>query len=166
MAKEMQSDNETIELTQEAHDELSAELEERKTVTRPKIAEEIKEARELGDLSENHAYTTAMERKDLNEDRITDLERMLKNTKVVTTSASTKVVMIGHSIEIENTANNRKKVVRLVGGEETLSADSREGKISTDSPIGRAIFKSKIGDVVKVDLGEREIEYKIVKFVK
>lgn len=166
MATSITKDDNVIELTKEAFDELNAELENRKNVIRPQLAVEISEARDLGDLSENHAYASAMEKKDFNEDRIVELEDMLKNAKIVKTTANTNIVLIGSTVEIENIENNRKKVITIVGSEETQSADSREGKISTDSPIGLAVYKAKIGDTVEVSIGEKNVRYKINRFIK
>lgn len=154
-----------MEMTQDAYDELKKELKERKSKFRKEIAQEISNARELGDLSENHAYTVAMEKKDLNEARIADLEDMIKNAKVVKTSTQTNVVRVGNKVEIENIASNSIKTVILVGTEETRSAEPGEGKISVDSPIGKAIVNSKIGETVVAKLPAREIEFKVLRFV-
>lgn len=160
-----QTDAYTIEITKESFDELLQELEERKNVLRKEIAKEISDARELGDLSENHAYTVAMEKKDLNEARISQLEVMVKNVKVVASHKSSSIVRLGSVVEIENTATGTTRVVTLVGSEQTRSAEPQEGKISIDSPIGEAILNAKLGDKVVAKLPDREIEFKIVKFV-
>jgi transcription elongation factor GreA len=101
------SNDDVLEITKEAFEELQTELEQRKNKLREEIAAEIKEARELGDLSENHAYSTAMEKKELNENRIAELESMLKNAKVASGSKSSKVARVGRSIEILNKKTNK-----------------------------------------------------------
>lgn len=153
-----------IEMTQDAFDELSKELQYRKDILREEIAKEIAEARELGDLSENHAYSVAMEKKEQNENRITELEDMLKKANVVTSSAG-NVVRVGKTVEIENLERKEKRIVTLVGSEETQSAEPNEGKISVDSPIGKAILNAKVGDEVEVHLPSKVVKYKIIKFI-
>ena len=157
--------DDTLVITQEAFEELSKELEYRITELRKEIAKEIAEARDLGDLSENHAYSVAMEKKELNENRISELENMLKVAEVVKEDKNAKVVRVGSTIEIENLDNASRRVITIVGSEETKSAEPGEGKISSDSPIGRAVMNSRVGDVVTVTLPEREIKFKIIKFV-
>jgi transcription elongation factor GreA len=154
-----------IEMTQSAYDELVKELEERKTLERDKIAKAISDARELGDLSENHAYTVAMEQKEMNENRIEDLEELLKNVHIVSNNNSTKVVTIGKSVQITNLETKKSKTVTLVGSEQTEAADPTKGMISIDSPIGKAIQNASVGDKVVVVLPAGQVEYKIDKFV-
>ncbi len=154
-----------IEMTQDAHDELTKELQYRKDILREEIAKEISEARELGDLSENHAYSVAMEKKEQNENRITELEDMLKKAKVVTGSDAGNIVRVGKTVEIENLEKKEKRIVTLVGSEETQSAEPNEGKISVDSPIGKAIFNAKVGDEVEVHLPTKVVKYRIIKFI-
>lgn len=160
------NDENLIKMTQSAYDELVAELENKQNVVRKEIAEEIAAARDLGDLSENHAYSVAMERKDLNENRISEIEDILKKSKIVEANTSDNFVSVGETVEIVNIDNKQTKVVTLVGSEETKSANPMEGKISTDSPIGKAIYNAKIGDTVEVVLPGRKVSYKINKLVK
>ncbi|CAG0939599.1 Transcription elongation factor GreA [Candidatus Brocadiaceae bacterium] len=159
-----------ITMTQASFDELSKELAYRKDVLRLEIAEEIAAARELGDLSENHAYTVAMDKKEMNENRINELESILALVFIVEETEKTSgdnFVNVGESVEIENTLNKQKRVVTLVGSEESKSANPTEGKISTDSPIGKAILNAKIGDVVEVILPNGQThQYKLTKFAK
>lgn len=155
-----------IEMTKASYDELVKELEYRKIKEREAIANEIAEARALGDLRENHAYTVAMERREYNENRINVLEDLIKEVVIVKDSASTKVVTIGKSVKIKNKKTGQERVVILAGSEEAEAADPREGKISIDSPIGVALNKSQIGAVVTVSLPAGEVEYEIVAFVK
>lgn len=150
-----------IELTQDAFNELQEELNHRKTTLRDEIATSIAEARDLGDLSENHPYKVAMEKRELNENRIVDLESMLKNAHVVSSSTSTDVVTIGKTVVLVNKKTKKARTFVLVGSEVTESADPKLGKISVDSPIGKAIFKAKLGDVVTVELPAGNIEYEI-----
>jgi len=162
-----QSENQ-ITMTQSSFDELKKELNYRIEELRPEIAEEISAARELGDLSENHAYTVAMEKKEMNENRINELESIIALVFIVDeTTNSDDIVNVGETIEIENIENSQKRNIVLVGSEESKSANPTEGKLSTDSPIGKAVLNAKIGDVVEVRLPSGKVnQYKINKFVK
>ncbi|GIW58913.1 MAG: transcription elongation factor GreA [Candidatus Dojkabacteria bacterium] len=161
-----QQSEDIIEMTQEAYDELKRELEERETVIRREIASEIAKARELGDLSENFPYQSAMEKKELNENRITDIKEMLRKAQIVTTSSNSNVVRVGNTVEIENIDTKQKRTITLVGAEETLSASPEEGKISIDSPVGKALNNAKVGDVVTVELPNREVKYKVLRLIQ
>ena len=162
-----QSENQ-ITMTQSSFDELKKELNYRIEELRPEIAEEISAARELGDLSENHAYTVAMEKKEMNENRINELESIIALVFIVDeTTNSDDIVNVGETIEIENIENSQKRNIVLVGSEESKSANPTEGKLSTDSPIGKAVLNAKIGDVVEVRLPSGKVnQYKINKFIK
>lgn len=162
--KKTQVDNEVLQLTAETHKELSEELENRINVVRLEIAEELNVARELGDLSENHAYQVAMEKREMNENRIVELEGILAVAQVVEDNKSDDIVGLGDTVEIENQEHKTKRIVTIVGSEDSMSANSVEGKISTDSPIGQAIFQAKLGDIVEVKLKDRGVKYKILKF--
>ncbi len=158
-----------ITMTQGSYNELVKELKHRIEVLRPEIAEEISAARELGDLSENHAYTVAMEKKEMNENRINELESITALVFIVDeqTTNTDNIVNVGETIEIENVENNVTRNIVLVGSEESKSANPAEGKLSTDSPIGKAVLNAKIGDVVDVKLPSGKVnQYKINKFVK
>ncbi|MCA9386606.1 transcription elongation factor GreA [Candidatus Dojkabacteria bacterium] len=161
--KKAQKDEELIQMTQASYDELVKELEFRKTTERENIAKEISAARELGDLSENHAYTVAMEKKDINENRISDLESLIKNVQIVKTSSSTSLVTIGSKVQITNLKTKKSREVTLTGSEQTEAADPSEGKVSKDSPIGSAILNARKGDIVHVKLPIGTVEYKIDK---
>jgi transcription elongation factor GreA len=157
--KKIQSDD-AVMVTQHGYDLLIAELEERK-VLREAIAKEIDEARDLGDLSENASYKEAMERKDLNENRIEELEALLSKVSIVKESQHDTVVTIGRSVEIKRTSDNSKKVITLVGSTE---ADPLKNKVSIESPLGKAILNSHIGDSFTLNLPTETVEYKITKF--
>ncbi len=164
-AKKTQDDN-IITMTQEAYDMLVQELNHRTKVLRKEIANEIAAARDLGDLSENHAYTVAMEKKDMNENRISELEAIVAVVKIVEENKSDNLVSVGETVEIQNMESNEKRVVTLVGTEESKAANPLEGKISVDSPIGRAVNNSQIGEIVEVVLPSKTVQYKVLKFAK
>lgn len=161
-----QSENQ-ITMTQASFDELTKELNYRINELREEIAEEISAARELGDLSENHAYTVAMEKKEMNENRINELESITALVFIAEESSGDDIVSVGETIEIENVETKQKRKIVLVGSEESKSANPADGKLSTDSPMGRAVLNAKIGDVVEVTLPNGKVtQYKVVKFVK
>ncbi len=160
------AESNALTMTQDAYDELKRELELRINVTRKEIAEEIKAAMDLGDLSENHAYTVAMEKKEMNENRILELEDILAIAKIVAGNKTDNFVNIGEPVEIQNVETKKNRIVVLVGTEESKAANPTEGKISVDSPIGKAIYNSMIGDVVDVSLQDKVVKYKVVKFAK
>lgn len=160
-----QNEGQLIEMTQEAYDELVNEIEHRKNTLREEIADEIAEARSLGDLSENHAYTVAMEKRERNENRISELEMIVKDVQIVSAKSSSKVVTIGKKVQIKNVKSGKSREVQLDGTEETGTADPRSGKVSIDSPLGVALHNSKIGDTVEVETPVGAVEYKIEKFL-
>jgi len=162
--KAAKSEKDVMILTQAGYDELVAELDQRKNETRPEIAEAIKEAKALGDLSENNAYSDAMERKDANENRIVELEYMLSIAQVSTASAKDKIIGIGHTVEIQKVGGTKRELT-LVGKADSQQADPTENKISIDSPIGMALNGAKIGDTVAVELPNGKVNYKIIKIV-
>lgn len=155
-----------IKMTQDAYNELVKELDYRQNVLRKEIADEIAAARDLGDLSENHAYTVAMEKKELNENRIMEIEDVIIKAVIADENTSDHFVSVGEQVEIENIENKSKRVVLIVGSEETRSANPLDGKISSDSPIGKAIINAKIGETVDVVLPSKTVQYKILRFVR
>ncbi len=122
------------------------ELEHRTTVVRQDIAQAIKEAKEQGDLSENAEYSEAKREQAENEARITQLEEMIKNAEVVAHDGRIKGVQIGSKVTI--TCNNSNHDFEIVGSNE---ADPSMGKISTESPFGKALMGHDVGDVVTVE---------------
>lgn len=164
--KATQTNENVLSMNQDSYDELKKELENRITNIRKDIADEIKAAMELGDLSENHAYTVAMDKKEMNENRILELEDILAIAKIVTSNASDNVVNIGEPVELLNVDTKEKRIVVLVGTEESKTANSLEGKISIDSPVGKAIHNAMFGDTVEVHLSRGAVKYKIGKAKK
>ena len=162
----VQSDLNIVELTQEKFDELKSEFENRQGPIREEIVNSISEARELGDLSENHPYKVAMEKLQMNENRISDLESMLKNAHIVTNSTiPSNIVTIGRRVKLLNKKTNKEKTFRLVGSETSEAADPLVGDISIDSPIGKAIFKAKVGSSVNAELPLGNVTFEIIGFV-
>ena len=129
--------NETI-LTAEGVRELEERLEYMKTVTRKEIAEQIKEARGFGDLSENAEYDEAKNEQSRIEGEIKQLEERLRNATIIDESAlNTKTVSIGSTVVVQEQGNNEKMTYVIVGSTE---ANPLEGKISNESPVGQALI--------------------------
>lgn len=159
-------DENVIRMTRDAYDELVKELDYKQNVLRKEIADEIAAARDLGDLSENHAYTVAMEKKELNENRILEIEDVILKAVIVEENTSDQYVSVGELVEIESIETKAKRTLQIVGSEETRSASPVDGKISSDSPVGKALINSKIGDIIDVILPNKTVQYKILRFVR
>ena len=137
----------TVYLTQEGLDNLKKELEDLINVRRPENVQAIKEARALGDLSENAEYDAARNEQAVIEARIKQLEKMLENVSIIT-DVSTDYVGIGNTVSIKYVDDEEEDEYKIVGSQE---ADPFESKISNESPIARALFNHKVGDIVTVD---------------
>ena len=136
-----------FELTQEGFDKKKEELYYLKDVRREEILEELKEARAQGDLSENADYDAARNAQAINEAKIADLENILKYSKIIRTDTSDDVVNIGKKVAVKYVGNDETKVFQLVS---TIEANPKEGKISVESPLGKAIRNCVKGDKVSV----------------
>lgn len=148
-------------VTKEGYEKILSEIEERETVIREKIADDIEKARQQGDLSENAAYKAAIEAKEFNESRIDLLREQMNNSEIIETDKSSKVG-IGKTVKIENVANTTQIEYQIVGHNE---ADPSQRKISLDSPIGKALVDKIVGDKVLVATPGGEVEF-IIKTVK
>ena len=151
--------NETI-LTAEGIRELEERLEYMKTVTRKQIAEQIKEARGFGDLSENAEYDEAKNEQSRIEGEIKQLEDRLRNATVIDESMlNTKTVNVGSTVVVQEQGSSEKVTYLIVGSTE---ANPLEGKISNESPVGEALLGHGKGDVVEVTTPGGQIEYTIL----
>jgi transcription elongation factor GreA len=145
-------------LTQVGVDELKQEH-SNLVSQRGAVAERIKQARELGDLSENAEYQTARDEQDRLEGRISELEHILQNVQVIKISKNNGEVRLGSVVELKN-GNGKPTRFQVVG---TLEADPLNGKISDESPIGQALLGKKKDDKVEITLGKKTTTYKVVK---
>ncbi len=142
-------------LTAEGVDELNAELAEL-VAARAKIAERVKTAREFGDLAENAEYSSARQEQDKNEARISEIENILQNVEVIKKPRSDMQVQLGSTVKLKGSAG--AKEFKIVG---TVEADPLSGKISDESPIGKALIGKKPGDKVEIKAGSEVSSYKI-----
>lgn len=149
-----------IMLTTEGLKKLEDELLTLKTVTRNEIAEKIKTARGYGDLSENAEYDEAKNEQAKIEARIVELEAMLKNAQLIEQSdAAADEVTIGATVKVNNVKLGKDAVYTIVGSAE---ADAGMGKISDESPVGKALLGHKIGETVDVPVPNGTIPFKIL----
>jgi len=148
-------------LTAEAYKKLKEELEYLRKVKRKEIAQRVQEAKELGDLSENADYQKAKEDQAALESRIIELEEFLKRA-VIIQPKKTDRVEIGSIIEVENLSQStsKKQVFTIVGSHE---AQPLEGRISNESPLGKAFLGKKVGEIVDVETPKGKVQYKILK---
>ena len=139
---------------------LEDELENLKVVKRKEVAGKIKEAREQGDLSENAEYDAAKDEQRDIEARIEELEKILKNAEVVVEDdVDLDTINIGCTVDVYDKEFEEEIVIQLVGSTE---ANSLEGKISNESPVGQALMGKKVNDVVDVETQAGVIQYKVL----
>ena len=152
------------EMTYEGVKELQNELEKRKTELSIEIAERLKEARALGDLSENSEYDDAKEAQAKNEGRIAEIEVILKHAKIIDeTSISSKKVTLGSIVKLKDLELNEEMTYTIVGPQEE---DICKIKISNESPVGSAIMGQEVGQTVTVRSPSGEIQYEILEIKK
>ena len=147
-------------LTKKGYEERVALLENLKVVRRKEVAQKLKEAREQGDLSENAENDAAKDEQRDIEARIEELEKILKNAEVfVEEEADLDKVSIGCQVKILDCEFDEELTYKIVGSTE---ANSLKGKISNESPVGKALLGKKVGDTVTVTTPAGEFEYKIL----
>lgn len=146
-------------MTREGLQALEDELQDLKENKRYEIAQKIKEAREQGDLSENAEYDAAKDEQRDIEARIEELEGILKYAEVVEEEAGSDAVNIGATIRILDVDLGEEVEYRLVGSTE---ADSLNGKISNESPLGSALLGMRVGETVSVETEYGKFDYKVL----
>ncbi|WP_160721855.1 transcription elongation factor GreA [Bacillus sp. USDA818B3_A] len=147
-------------MTQAGKDKLVQELEYLKSVKRKEVVERIKIARSFGDLSENSEYDSAKEEQAFVEGRITTLENMIRNAKIIAESEMAgDSVALGRSVTFIELPDGEEETYSIVGSAE---ADPFEGKISNDSPIAKSLLGKKVGDQVTVQTPGGEMNVRIV----
>ena len=152
-------------LTKESLEKFRKELEYLKTEKRKEIGEKLKVAISFGDLSENAAYQQAKEDQSFLEGRILELEQLIKNAEIVEKKHHTGWVQVGSIVYLHNLAEKKKffkkpEKFEIVGAAE---ADPLAGKISVESPIGKALLNKPKGAIVDIETPQGKIRYKIVK---
>lgn len=147
-------------LTYEGLKKLEDEVQTLKVVKRKEVAQKIKEAREQGDLSENAEYDAAKDEQRDIETRIEEIEKILKNAEVVVEDeVDLDKISIGCQVSILDCEYDEEFHYKIVGSTE---ANSLKGRISNESPVGKALLGKRIGDKVKVETQAGELEYKVL----
>ncbi len=140
---------------------LEEELHDLKVNKRKEVAEKIKEAREQGDLSENAEYDAAKDEQRDIEARIEELEALLKNVEVVVEDeVDVDKISVGCKVKVFDEEFEEEIVLYIVGSTE---ANSLEGKISNESPVGSALMGARVGDNVEVEVPSGMIQYKVLE---
>lgn len=146
-------------LTQEGFDKLQDELTYLRTVKRMEVAERLHEAQEGGDLIENAEYEAAKNEQAFVEGRIQELELLLANARVIKESSKDGIIQLGSRVVIQEADLEPEEYI-IVGPAE---ANPRDGKISNESPLGRALVEHRQGDVVQVEAPGGSFSVRIVK---
>ncbi|MBO2519229.1 MULTISPECIES: transcription elongation factor GreA [Limnochorda] len=155
------SDQQEILLTKEGLARLESELEMLKTQKRREVAERIKAARELGDISENSEYDDAKNEQAFIEGRIAALEKTLRRARVVSMDeADAGVVVLGSRVRVRDLELGEEMEYRVVGSAE---ADPTENRISNESPVGKALMGQRAGTVVTVKVPDGTIQLEILE---
>ena len=148
-------------LTREGLKKYEDELHELKVIRRKEVAQKIKEAREQGDLSENAEYDAAKDEQRDIEARIEQIEKILKNAEVVVEEeVDLDKINIGCQVKILDMEFDEELDYKIVGSTE---ANSLKGKISNESPVGRALIGASVGDVVEVETQMGNLKYKVLE---
>jgi transcription elongation factor GreA len=150
--------NQRTYLTPEGAERLTAELKELTGPRREELSQRLRSAIQMGDLSENADYHKAKEDQAFLEGRIQEIEAVLR-TAVISEKTKSDVVTVGSTVTVQED-NFSPETYYLVGAKE---ADPRNGKISNESPIGRALMDHKVGDVVEAETPGGKIRFKILK---
>ncbi|HAN19145.1 MAG: transcription elongation factor GreA [Bacteroidetes bacterium GWC2_33_15] len=148
-------------VTEQGLEKLKKELEQLELIERPKISQQIAEARDKGDLSENAEYDAAKEAQGMLEMKISKLKDVIANSRILDQSKlNTSTVQILNKVKIKNKLNNAVMQYTLVSESE---ANLKEGKISVNTPIARGLLGKKVGDVVKVQIPSGTAEFEVLE---
>ncbi len=149
-------------MMEEKYLELKRELQEIQTVKMDENTQKIKEARGQGDLSENAEYDAARDEQAELVARAAEIENILKNAEVVTEDQIDKTsINLGSTVTFLDIELDEEMTYKLVG---SIEADSEQGTISIDSPLGTALMNAKVNDIVTVEAPVGEIQYKVLSF--
>ena len=150
-------------LTQKDIEQMEAEIEHRKLVVRKEAIAAVKEAREHGDLSENFEYHAAKKDKNKNESRIRYLERMIKTATIISEDSKEDEVGMNNTVTLYFEDDDETDTYKIVT---TIRENSLEGKISDESPIGKAIMGHRVGDRVLVEVNDKVKYYVEIKSIE
>lgn len=148
------------ELTKKDIEDMEKEIEYRKIVLRKELLEHVKDARSLGDLSENFEYYAAKKEKNQNESRIRYLERMIRTASVVEDTSKDDEVGINKTITVYVEEDDVEEEYKIVT---TVREDSLHGLVSNESPMGRALMGHKVGDRVEINVSKDYSYYVVIR---
>ena len=156
--------NELIYMTEAGYNKLKAELEHMRGVERPAISAAIAEARDKGDLSENAEYDEAKNEQAILEAQIAELQYTVDNAEIIEDSnISVDEIGMGSIIKIKRVGSDKVETFNIVG---TNHVDIKNGKISDESPIGKAAMKKKVGDIFIVEAPVGELRFEVIEISK
>ena len=149
-----------VPLTAEGKHKIETELNHLLTVRRPEIAEKIHSAKQDGDISENAGYDAAKEEQAFVEGRIGELQELLKYAVLIEEDVDSDCVVLGSIVTVQEIGYDECETYSVVGAAE---ADPTDGKISNESPLGKALMGSKVGEVVTIKAPAGEMRFKVTK---
>lgn len=145
-------------ITKEGLEKMQKELEDLRTTKRAEVAQRLKEAIAMGDLSENSEYDEAKNAQAFLEGRIVQLEQQIRTVQIIVKGKKNRID-VGSTVTIEDMEEYVKETVTIVGSAES---NPFEGRISNESPVGRALVGAKAGDIVEADAPNSVIKYKVI----
>lgn len=149
-----------VMLTEEGLKKLEEKLEHLKTVRRTEVSERIKQAISFGDISENSEYEDAKNEQAFIEGEIMTIENMLRNSKIIEEGQDTDTVVIGSTVVLKDIEFDEDLEYAIVGSAE---ADPMEGRISDESPVGKAVLGHRVGDIVEVSVPAGTLKYEVLE---
>jgi transcription elongation factor GreA len=146
-----------VVLTQEGYIKIQSELKQLIDIKRPKAVDRLRKARDMGDLSESSEYASAREELSFIDERIHEIEDILKKGQIIKQTTNKQIIEVGSKIEVQ--VEGKKEIFTIVGEGE---AEPKERKLSHTSPIGKALIGKKVGEIVEVKVPAGKVIYKIL----
>ena len=150
-------------MSAERLDELKEELLYLQTVREKEVAEQIKEARSFGDLSENSEYDEAKTEQGKLYSKIAEIKNLIENAEIITKSEKTDKVGLGSKVTVKDLEAGETEVYQLVGSQE---ADPIAGKVSDDSPFGKELMERRVGDIITIDVPAGSLRFEVLSIDK
>ena len=151
--------NNKYKMSQTRLDQLKEELNYLQTVREKEVAEQIREARSFGDLSENSEYDEAKTEQGKLYSKIAELQELIENAEIIEITGDGDAIGLGYKVTLMEVGETEEEVFEIVGSQES---DPRIGRISEDSPIGRALMGKHAGDEVLVEAPARDLRFRIL----
>ena len=149
-----------FKLTAEKLEQLKEELVYLKTVREKEVAEQIKEARSFGDLSENSEYDEAKTEQGKLYSKIAEIKYVIDNAELIVKNSDTNEVGIGNRVTVKDMADGNTEVYQIVGSQEM---DPAAGKVSDESPFGKGLMGHKVGEIIEIEAPNGTMEFEIVE---